>query len=142
MEMAEKVMEIIKNIAEENYLWNRNSEIYELDNEIFVSLEAGNHATVNVYFDLDICEDSESDINLLAYIIYEIIHKLRKFDADDEFEQLWSVEFGKHNNFKPSEFLNMLQEDEEEFESTADKLETEYSKLREALNLVEFYIKK
>jgi len=56
-------------------------------------------------------------------IISKTINTLETFDADNEFMELWNTDFAKRNQFKPSQFLKMLQEDEASFKELAGKLE-------------------
>ena len=48
-----------------------------------------------------------------------VADELDYFDADEEFDELWSREFGHHNGFTPSVFLDTLISDEKYFELTA-----------------------
>lgn len=135
---TEKIIEMIETIASENYMLGRNSEFYEQGNEIFAIFEEENHATIRIGFDLDLMEDLNS-VEILSYVLDTIICKLREFNADEEFNELWSTEFGEHNRFSPSEFLEMLKADEEQFHQKADILEQQYNGIRTALQWVEFY---
>ncbi|WP_044005996.1 hypothetical protein [Ligilactobacillus salivarius] len=48
--------------------------------------------------------------------------RFKNFDADDEFEELWSYEFGQHNHFRPSQFIEMLLDDEDYFIECSKKM--------------------
>ena len=48
--------------------------------------------------------------------------QLEEFDADNEFMELWDIDFANRNQFKPSQFLKMLQEDEVSFKELTDQL--------------------
>lgn len=135
---AENIIEMIKTIASENYMLGDNSEFFEQDNEIFARFEAENHATVGIWFDLDELEGADS-VEVLSHVLYTIIYRLRQFDAEEEFNELWSVDFGKHNDFSPFEFVEMLKADEDEFWNKAGILEQQYNEIRKALQWVEFY---
>ena len=62
-------------------------------------------------------------------ILRAIADEIRKFNADDEFDEIWSIEFGRHNGFRASEFIQMLQEDEADFKERAVRM------YKEAINL-------
>ena len=135
---TEKIIEMITTIASENYMLHRNSEFFEQDNEIFAKFEEENHATIGIWFDIDVMEELNS-VEILSYVLYTIVFNLRQFDADEEFNELWSTEFGVHNGYSPSEFMGMLKADEQQFKNKADILEQQYNEIRKALQWVEFY---
>ncbi len=80
----------------------------------YFHIEAPNNADIFISIEKD---DTIDDI------IPKTITRLEEFDADNEFMELWSVDFASHNHFKPSQFLKMLQEDEASFKELAGKLE-------------------
>ena len=135
---TEKIIEMIETIASENYMLGNNSEFLEQDNQILASFEGENHAMVSIWFDLDVMEELNS-VEVLSYVLSTIIYRLRQFDADEEFNELWSTEFGEHNRFSPSEFIEMLKDDEEQFYDKAAILEQQYNEIRKALQWVKFY---
>ncbi|WP_171299799.1 hypothetical protein [Enterococcus cecorum] len=135
---TEKIIEMITTIASENYMLGDNSEFLEQDNQILARFEGENHAMVSIWFDLDVMEELNS-VEVLSYVLSTIIYRLRQFDADEEFNELWSTEFGEHNRFSPSEFIEMLKDDEEQFYDKAAILEQQYNEIRKALQWVEFY---
>ena len=137
---TEKIIDMIEKIARENYLWGTNSEIYEQDDEAYVVLEAENHTTIRVWFDLIACENCENDMEILEYLLDEMKGKLFRFNADNEFNELWSTEFGKRNKLSPTEFMKMLKDDEQEFKGIGVELERQYFKIRDALDLAYIYI--
>jgi hypothetical protein len=55
-------------------------------------------------------------------IVTKTIERFYDFDADERFMDLWNVEFADHTHFLPSQFIKMLQEDEESFRELADNL--------------------
>ena len=81
-------------------------------------VEAPNHAIVEVTIDLNnwVLEDKKM---VEKIILRTIADEIRKFNADDEFDELWSIEFGRHNGFRASEFIQGLQEDEKYFKEQA-----------------------
>lgn len=93
-----------------------NAELCTQDGNVIVTVEAPNNATISVWVEMN--EDADHD-ELPELIKSEIASAMYGFDVDDEFTELWSAEFGKHNGFTPSQFLRMLTEDQEFFVETA-----------------------
>ena len=83
-------------------------------------------------------EDANS-FEVLSHVLYTIIYRLRKFDAEEEFNELWSTDFGERNGYTAFEFVEMLKADEQQFHQKADILEQQYNEIRKALQWVEFY---
>ena len=103
------------NTLQELFDWINNSKqchIVENDKDYFI-IQAPNNATWQIQFNK---KDEIEDI------IYDTIKQLKKFDADDEFTDLWSREFAERNGFRPGQFIRMLQEDEASFEELAMEL--------------------
>jgi hypothetical protein len=100
---------------QELYDWINNSNICVVtetgDNYFLV--EAPNNADVHIWVEKD------ADIN---NIICKTIKQLEEFDADEQFMELWDVNFANHNHFKPSQFIKMLQEDEESLKELTGEL--------------------
>lgn len=48
------------------------------------------------------------------------------FDKNEEFNNLWNVEFGEHNNFTAYDFMEMLKEDEDYFKNVVKGLREEF----------------
>lgn len=135
---TEKIIEMIKTIASENYMLGDNSEFCEQGNEIYAIFEEENHSTVTIWFDLDEFEGANS-VEVLSNVLYTIIYRLRQFDAEEEFNVIWSEEFGKHNGYTVFEFVEMLKADEQQFKNKADILLQQYNEIGKALQWVEFY---
>lgn len=135
---TEKIIEMIKTIASENYMLGDNSKFYEQGNKIFAIFEEENYSTIVIWFDLDELEDANS-VEILSHVLYTIIYRLRKFDAEEECDAIWSDEFGERNGYTAFEFVEMLKADEEQFHKKADILEQQYNEIRKALQWVEFY---
>ncbi len=100
--------------------------------ELFDSIDSSNICCISEreddYFCIEAPNNADVFINLekkddIDNIISCTIEQLRDFDADERFMELWSREFAEHNHFTPSQFLNMLQEDEASFKELAEKLE-------------------
>ncbi|GHT66183.1 hypothetical protein FACS189452_01630 [Bacteroidia bacterium] len=93
---------------------DNNSSCYVSDkSENSFDIYAPNDAVWQINYEN---EDEISDI------ISKTISQLQDFDADEQFMELWSVDFANHNHFSPSQFIKMLQEDEETFRELARKL--------------------
>lgn len=113
--LENRIMEMMKELTEQYSLDYGNGEICHQFDTIYWTVEAPNNATIQIDYSLKEFEDLNDDEEIIRYICKKLERSLYYFDADDEFEEIWSVEFGKHNNFRPSQFLNMLIEDEEYF---------------------------
>ena len=74
--------------------------------ELYMTLEAPNHATVTVTV------PAEADEKGLRRAMAD---GLLDFDPDEEFGECWSREFAARNGFTPSGFLSGLQEDKAYF---------------------------
>lgn len=116
----QEIKHLAENIIDRYLLDYNNAEVYLQEGILYMTVEAPNHATIGV------------DINLNDWILNKrvaekiilkaIVERIRTFDADDEFDDLWSTEFGRHNGFRASEFIKMLQEDEKFFKECAVKM--------------------
>ena len=83
------------------------------DEEDFFTLQAPRDASVTV------CFEKDDDID---EIILKTIERLEDFDADNEFMELWCVDFANHNHFSPSQFIEMLKADERTYNNIAHHL--------------------
>lgn len=81
---------------------------------LFVTVEAPNHSTICTSFPEGATEED---------LRRELSGLMRDFDADEEFDALWSSESGARNGVRPSEFMGMLQEDMAFFRRTAARLD-------------------
>lgn len=113
-----KIEQIAQSIIDEYELDYNNAEIIVGDDGCQLTVEAPNHATVTV----NISFDSTDEGNETATMLKAIADKIKDFNADDEFDELWSREFGEHNHFKPSQFFRMLSEDEDYFDQCSEKM--------------------
>lgn len=135
---TEKIMEMIEKIAREHDMLGDNSELCEQENGIYAIFEEENNATIVIWFDIDVMEELNS-VEILSYVLSTIIYRLRQFDAEEEFNELWSTDFGERNGYTAFEFVEMLKADEQQFHQKADILEKQYREVRTALQWVEFY---
>ena len=99
-----------QDLLDEYDLSHGNSEVLIQDGRLSVTMEAPNHATINLNVPV-----MESDEETIGNLKTEMIDRMSRFAADEEFNELWSPEFAEHNGFTPSGFMKMLQEDENHF---------------------------
>ncbi|HDG8789424.1 TPA: hypothetical protein PBT65_001725 [Staphylococcus aureus] len=107
------LIEIAEIVNEELGFNGINSEVLHQGEEIISVIEAKNHTTIAVEF--DILELKKHALNLKNYIVNMYQKYVEQFDVDEEFNMLWSKEFAEHNNFTPSQFLNILEQDRNYF---------------------------
>lgn len=102
--------ERIQQFIDKHRLDYGNGEItYDDDGDGFdVTIEAPNHTTTS----FTVSREALSRPGALEHACAEACYA---FDADEEFNELWSPEFAEHNGFTPSRFITMLQNDEEFF---------------------------
>ncbi len=115
----QEIIDLAQNIINRYSLDYDNAEVELFENDILaIMVEAPNHAIVEVTIDLNnwVLEDKKM---VEKIILRTIADEIRKFNADDEFDELWSIEFGRHNGFRASEFIQGLQEDEKYFKEQA-----------------------
>lgn len=112
-EIKMDLVEIVEIVNEELGFHGINSEVLHQGEEIISVIEAENHTTISVEF--DILELKKHALNLKNYIVNMYQKHVEQFDIDEEFNMLWSKEFGEHNNFTPSQFLNILEQDRNYF---------------------------
>jgi hypothetical protein len=107
------LVEVIEIINESLNLNGINSEVIVDNDEIISTIEADNNTTISVIF--DIYELKLNSLELKSFILNSYMMAIESFDIDEEFNKLWSPSFGKHNNFTPSEFMKILEEDYQYF---------------------------
>lgn len=117
----QEIKHLAENIIDRYLLDYNNAEVYLQEGILYMTVEAPNHATIGV--DVNLNDWALNNKRVAEKIILKaIVERIRTFDADDEFDDLWSTEFGRHNGFRASEFIKMLQEDEEFFKECAVKM--------------------
>jgi hypothetical protein len=109
------LVEVIEIINESLNLNGINSEVIVDNDEIISTIEADNNTTISVIF--DIYELKLNSLELKSFILNSYMMAIESFDIDEEFNKLWSPSFGKHNNFTPSEFMKILEEDYQYFKN-------------------------
>jgi hypothetical protein len=117
------LIETIELVNEELSFNGNNSEVVHQDHEIISTIEAENHTTIEVVF--NILDLKMHTLNLKGYILGVYKKVIENFDVDEEFEMLWSTEFGKHNGFSPREFIRILEEDEAYFKEQLNELQNQ-----------------
>ena len=116
----QEIKSLAENIIDRYLLDYNNAEVYLQEGILYMTVEAPNHATVGL--DINLNDWSLNEKIAEKIILKAIVERIRTFDADDEFDDLWSTEFGRHNGFRASEFIKMLQEDETFFKDCAVKM--------------------
>lgn len=111
-----RMMEDIINKYELDYGY-----VEEYSNFIELCVGSPNNSIISACFGISDFENME-DGEIIRHIKKKIAKNIYYFDADDQFEEIWSMEFGKNNNFRPSQFINMLIEDEEYFMNIYNQL--------------------
>ncbi|MCH4519537.1 hypothetical protein [Staphylococcus haemolyticus] len=119
-EVSIDLIETIEQINEELSFNNNNSDVVHQDHEIISTIEAENHTTIEVIINIFILK--LHTLNLKDYILEVYEKAIEEFDVDNEFDSLWSSEFGRHNGFSPREFIAILEEDEAYFKNQLNEL--------------------
>lgn len=106
------------------YIIDTKNHFDEIDT-IIITMEAPNHATVSGEIKLPDLFDEDNQplyptiydyINAISNLAYSKLEDVaQSFDAEAEFDAIWSESFGRHNGFTSFEFAMMLKEDEEFF---------------------------
>lgn len=122
-EVSIDLIETIELVNEELSFNGNNSEVVQEGREIISTIEAENHTTIEVVF--NILDLKMHTLNLKGYILGVYEKAIENFDVDEEFEMLWSTEFGKHNGFSPREFIRILEEDEAYFKEQLNELQNQ-----------------
>lgn len=122
-EVSIDLIETIEQVNEELSFNGNNSEVVHQDHEIISTIEAENHTTIEVVF--NILDLKMHTLNLKGYILGIYEKAIENFDVDEEFEMLWSTEFGNHNGFSPREFIRILEEDEAYFKEQLNELQNQ-----------------
>ena len=106
------------------YITKTKDRFDEIDT-IVMTMEAPNHATVTGEIKLpDLFDENDQPlyptiydyINTVSNLAYSKLEDVaQSFDAEVEFDAIWSESFGRYNGFSSFEFTMMLKEDEEFF---------------------------
>lgn len=135
-----KMDELLANKIETQWRdWTNKHGLYDQNTSFFIGddgemellVDALNHTTLPInrsdgeFFKLEDIVDDHNNLNE-AVIAESVINAVNNFDPDEEFNELWSPEYGEYNKFKPSEFIKMLTDDKEYYEEKAQELNDEY----------------
>lgn len=107
----------VERIIEDYDLEHGNGEVFVQDGQLYVTVEAPNHATIGVNTPL-----LSSDEGTIAALKREMAEAMGEFDGVEKFTEYWSYDFGHHNGFTARGFLDMLLKDERFFHETAARL--------------------
>lgn len=107
---------VVEGFIESKGLDHGNSEVFEQDGDLYFSIEGTNHLTLGEWLIGNEIGACESDMELIEYLKYVMKERVRDFDVDEEFTEVWSEEFGRHNGFTPRQFMKMLEDDAEYLE--------------------------
>lgn len=113
----------IETVIDDYDLNHNNSEIEIDGKDVTMSVEAPNHATYSVYHNLD------RDGTTVGNLRDSMSRQMSSFSADEKYNDLWSNDFGEHNNFTPSQFYVDLKADEQYFESRAKDIKADRDRL-------------
>ena len=117
----------------ETYELDYNNACIEYgDTSVICIVEAPNHLTLSLQLKIDeIVSETLNDFEeileadeLIAVIKEDLLDELEgayikavyELDIDEFFNEVWSYAFAEHNHFKPGQFMEMLEEDNEYFE--------------------------
>lgn len=81
-------------------------------------MEAPNHTTlcITVYDEEIKTYNNYTVLDLNNVVINKLCRAIMNFDPDEEFNELWCPQFAKHNNFTPSQFMQILLNDKDYFD--------------------------
>ena len=117
----------------ETYELDYNNACLEYGNRYVTCIvEAPNHLTLSLQINVnEVVSETLNDFEeileaggLIAVIKEDLLDELEgafikavyELNIDDFFNEVWSYEFAAHNHFKPSQFIQMLEEDNDYFE--------------------------
>lgn len=87
---------------------------------LYVLFEARRHTVMNDLIDREEIEECEDANEFEELMKVSFKNRLDEFDVDEEFNMLWSTEFGEHNGFTARSFMELLDQDFEFFEDVED----------------------
>lgn len=102
-------------------------EQYPNECRLMLTVEAPEHWTVNVDNTFDMTKDSElllmSSKDTAKWLIKMISETLKEQSVDEEFDELWNEDFGRHNDFTASQFLKMLERDKAFYDEVSARMD-------------------
>ncbi|EWJ88123.1 hypothetical protein [Staphylococcus aureus] len=118
MYVIDNLIDKIEAFNEKNDLQHGNSETYyEADRGILTTIEGKNHTTLTIEISLDDIYETERNKNVLEVIKRNYQAIINDFDVDTEFTELWSQDFADKNGFTPQIFINILEDDANQFDN-------------------------
>lgn len=111
----ESIMVKLREVLYEHDLQHGNEEVYEQNGSIIMMMEGPEHTTLQVWFEESDVEQLHTDFK--QTVATHVAKTVQSFNVDDEFEELWSADFGRHNNFTPTDFMEILNNDKAHFDS-------------------------
>ncbi|HHD0846041.1 TPA: hypothetical protein ACN1V3_001345 [Staphylococcus aureus] len=118
MTVIENIIDKIEDFNYENDLQHGNNEtVYEEDRGILTTIEGRNHTTLTIEFSMDDIYEIERRGNFNEVVQRNYESRIDSFDVDEEFTTLWSEDFAKHNGFTAKMFINILEDDAEQFDN-------------------------
>lgn len=122
MKKEELYVNVAEDLIEDYTLDFGNAEAYVQNDCLYCSIEAPSNATIG--FEVKKIKDKTS-VQCRKEIAQDMIDAMRDFDPEEEFTELWSPDFSRHNGISAFKFVNMLKADAEYFSDTADRMEKE-----------------
>ena len=122
MKKEELYVNVAEDLIEDYALDFGNAETFIQDNCLYCSIEAPCHATISLWVEKI---EAETPVQCRKEIMQAMIDAMGDFDPEEEFNELWSPDFSRHNGISAFKFVNMLKEDAEYFSDTADRMEKE-----------------
>ena len=122
MTKEEMYVNVAEDLTEYYELDFGNAEACVQDDCLYCSIEAPCHATISLWVE-EI--KNETPAQCRKEIMQAMIYAMRDFDPEEEFDELWSPDFSRHNGISAFRFVDMLKEDSEFFDAMADRMEKE-----------------
>lgn len=112
----------VTRLIEDHDLSHGNFEYDEYDGEITVIVEAPNHTTFSIYHNPEEHGDTIGDFRK------RFVEQIDEFNAEEEYEELWSLDFGNHNGFTADSFYVLLHVAGLFFEKVAEDMTDDFNK--------------
>ena len=117
MTVIDEMINKIEDFNQNNNLQHGNAETFEQDEEIITTIEGANHTTLQIIFSREDILEIERTGRFIEVLKRNYKETINQFDVDEVFTKLWSEDFGKHNGFNVKQFINVLEDDAEQFQS-------------------------
>ena len=120
MTKEEMYVNVAEDLTEYYELDFGNAEACVQDDCLYCSIEAPSNATIGI----QVCKiKDKTPTQCRKEIMQAMIDAMCDFDPEEEFDELWSPDFSRHNGISAFKFVNMLKEDKEFFDAMADEME-------------------